>query len=395
MDFLTNSIFSEENRTLLGVTLTHFDPTEYTGRAQSKMYSLEDLIKVYPSLQPRGFRVTESGELRSDTNARTLLSNDIVAFIEAEYARIKPKRKDITDLVLFGVENGGATCLNSETDLKAGSLSEPPILVPFQNYKVSSSSMNIYAPFKAPDGRFRTHSLLEMEDGGSKHFFAMFPAGTDLRPFYEMVGLIGTMEVDGTEMDVYDVQSFLEPSPVRVGEAFLNYLAYNVAYYDIGKKVMKDLVPSTFDDRSSEVSPMMLERRKPSRNCSIIHNFKKAYTEDILRIASDASRLNAYMEAGPESIPTFLWLQEFMTSPWYTDKNYNDGNMSEDEEEMVRRKTTAMNLMIAIRRDGLKFGLELLTHRAYQCTLFPPGSELPWILKGGEVYGQSAKKVTF
>lgn len=384
MEFLTDAIFSDETGELMGALLTKFDPEDYCSRAEVELYTVERLRQVINELRPRGFRFESKGVLVADTAVRTTLSSDVMSFVESECGNNHTREPDITDLVLFGVQYGGATILNPAAAMSGA---EAPRLVPFVNYKVSESSLNIYGSCKTEDGSFRTHSLLEMENGGEKAIHCVFPKEADMSWAASFCKTAGELEIDGTKMTVYAVRSFLSTFYASVGEAFLNYLAFNVAYYNVGRKFIKAVSPAVKDvtTPSEKDTDTQRTRRVVERNVSIKHAYDVLCLDKLLECLGDPERLQNYVEMYPEANLTLHWLEKLTTSPWYT----SDTNESTEEERM---RTACAHLLMECKEQGLKYALELLTHRYYLSVLDFSQDTTPMLLKGGGVNGESFKR---
>lgn len=382
MDFLTNAIFSAENSMFLGAMITHFDPEQYTSRASMKFYTREDMYASLPTMEPRGFRLDPNGIFSADTNSRRVLSTSVMPFVEAEFSRLGAREVDVTDLMLYGVQHGGATVVNAKEVLDGRTL---PILLPFQNYRVSNSSFNIYGACKVEDGTFRTHSLLELEDGSGKTFHCVFPDDVDMSWAASFCQQVGDIVVNETSMKIYQVQSCIKPFCTCVGEAFLNYLAYNVAYYSVGRKLIKELSPMIRDAAAQEKSPMTQEKRYPRKNVSIEHTYDKLCLSGINSCNGDNARLIEYLQSYPEATVTMHWLNRLFDSPWYR-------NTEGDEESRV--KAACANLLVECKEWGLRYSLELLTHRYYLSIVDSYDDVIPLVLKGGGVSGESLKRLT-
>lgn len=381
MDFLTNAIFSKEDGNLLGAMLTHFEPEQYLSRASVKFYAHEDLSAQMQTLEPRGFRLDPNGVLSADTNVRKVLSSSVMDFVKAECSRLGAREVDVTDLVLYGVQHGGATIVNAKEVLEGKAL---PILLPFQNYRVSNSSFNIYGACKVEDGTFRTHSLLELEDGSGKTFHCVFPDDVDMSWAASFCQQVGDVVVNETLMKIYQVQSCIKPFYTCVGEAFLNYLAYNVAYYNVGRKFLKEVSPAIKDAAEQEKSPAVQEKRYPRRNISIEHTYDKLCLQGISRCQGDNARIIEYLQSYPEATVTMHWLNKLFDCPWYQNTEGTD----ED-----KAKAACANLLRECKEWGLKYSLELLTHRYYLSIVDSYEDFIPLVLKGGGVSGESLKRI--
>lgn len=381
MDFLINAFCDDRSGQLLGMSCVDYNPEQFDSRANVRMYSADEFRDSYVQMKPMGFVLDKDGLLSADSNALRPVSGDTFPFIYEQHTEIPSKEKDITDLILFGAENGGATLVNYSA-IKEG---EDPIILPFSSYKVSTSSMNIYGAYRLPDNSFRTHSMLEMEDGSGKTVYVVFPQerlGVDFSGFCEE---IDTIEVKGSPMTVFKVDTTMKCYNIGVGEAFLNYLAYMVSYYNIGRKVLKVLAPAV-ESAQEKVLPPQAERgaRKVQKNVSIIHAYDREYVRDVVECSHDSERLNNLVTAFPEARVTIHWFQKAYGSQWI-DRTKDDNGIS----------TVCANLAVECRKQGLKYGLELLTHRCQLMATMSFDNSIPLILRGGGVDGQSAKQVSF
>lgn len=381
LDFLINAFCDDVTQQLLGMSCVEFDLDMYASRARVRMYSADEFSAAYDSMTPMGFVLDKDGLLSADSNALRVVSGDTFPFIYEQCSKVPAKEFDITDLILFGAENSGATLVNYSA-VKEG---EEPITLPFSSYKVSGSSMNIYGAYRLPDGSFRTHSMLEMEDGSGKTVYCIFPKGRLGSEFSGFCEEIDTIEVRGVPMVVFKVDTTMKCYSVGIGEAFLNYLAYMVAYYNIGRKVLRVLAPAV-ESTQEKALPPQAERgaRKVRKNVSIIHAYDREFVKDVVECSNDSVRLNNLVSAFPESRVTIHWVQKAYNSPWI-DRSKEDNGIS----------TVCANLAVECRKQGLKYGLELLTHRCQLMATMTFDNSIPLILRGGGVDGQSAKRVSF
>lgn len=381
MDFLVSAFYDEQTCKFLGASTVQFDPTDYCGRGTFRAYTDVEFFSLYKDLHPQGFLLNDDGLLMADSNARVVTTEDTFPFVYDTCQRVPHKRLDITDLLLYGVQNGGAVFVNYGS-YKEGA---DPILIPFANYRVSASSINIYASYKLEDGSFRTSSLLDLEQGTGKDIMCTFPEGKVPLEFGNMCSQVDTVDIDGAPLAVFKVNTSLEQFGISVGEAFLNYLAYMVAYYDIGRRVLKELVPAvqTEEEKVTSTAPDK-PRRKAEKNVSIVHQYSRAYVDEVVECGSDAEQLSDLIRDIPEANITVHWIERVLSSPWY-----------DPEKEDQGMRSASSNLSVECRECGLKFGLELLTHRYYMMATSGYEDRIPLILNGGGVNGQSAKLVSF
>lgn len=387
MEFLSSAIVSETDGSILGALITSFQPEDYLNRATVKLYTAQEMLNLEGSLQPRGFKYEKPGVLLSDTPVVRSVTDSLFTYMEAECANFVERTKDITDFVLLGVTEGGQVIPNFENCSRETLLTEGTF-VPFKNFRVSNSSFNIYSSYKADSG-FRTCSLLQLEDGSAETFYAVFPATVDMSSFGDAVLPWDTLEMDGVDRVVYKVSLGLSGFNANVGEAFLNYLAYSISFYNIGEKLMKEMqsvMPGLPQLPIEESYPRI--PRKARVNVSIEHVYKKSRLKGILGYTGDQAGLTDFLREFPEAVISYQWLQKIYQSPWYLS---GEGRMS--EEECVY--TACTNLLAECRKERLKYAIELLTQRYYIYQLGITNDFLGPVLKGGGVNGESIKRVLY
>ena len=387
MDFLSTAIISAQNNSVLGALLTHFDPTDYQSRASLKMYTAEELAREQQNMDPRGFKFEPSGTLLSDTTVLRVVADSVFSYMEKECNKLWTRKLDLTDFVLRGVDKDGCVIANYDSIEKDDVVSNGAI-IPFKNFKVSNSSFNIYASYKESSGDgYKTCSLLMVEDGSPTTFFAMFPESIDLSDFSGSITPRQMLEVDGVQQVIYEVNLGLNGFYASVGEAFLNFLAYNISFYNIGEKLIKEIqvvmpkVPGVPQDEM----PVRIPRRARV-NVDIQHVYKDSRLRGILGCMQDSTAFLEFVQTFPEAAITYQWLQKIYQSPWYVECS---GKKS--EEECVNM--ACINLLPICRRERLKFALELLSHRYYIYMLGIVNDSLGPVLKGGGVSGESLKRV--
>lgn len=393
MDFLSNAIISASSTSVLGALITSFNPADYQSRSVVKLYTTQDLFNSLGSMDPRGFKFEQPGVLYSDTTVIRVVTDSVFTYMEEECKGLGQRSLDITDLVLRGVDKNGFVIVNFE-NIQAASeldaLEQKGIMIPFKHFKVSNSSFNIYASYKDVEGDgFKTFSLLNLEDGSMCKFYAMFPADVNMADFG--TGLIpsAVTTVEETSYVIYEVNLGLSGFYANVGEAFLNFLAYNISFYNIGEKLIKEMqtVMPKVPPLPSEEQPVRTYRR-PKVNVSIQHVYKDSRLRGVLGCMGDVDSLVTFLKDFPEAAISYQWLQKIYQSPWYID---GEGRMS--EEECIYSACT--NLLPICRQERLKYALELLTHRYYIYMLGIVNDTMGPILKGGGVSGESVKRVTF
>ena len=382
MDFLNSCIFDSTGSKMIGVLLCHFDPTDIEGRTELKLYTAQQLQEIYPTLDPRGFQFDEQNVLFSDTVVRRQIGDSLLPYIESECDKLGTEReKDITDFVLHA-QRYGAVVLPQYSEGQRFSSDINPILIPIERFKVSSGSFNIYAPYQSDDG-FRTCSLLDSSRGDVKEFYIAFKVNNTLTEYASHLTDVDEIKLDGVDCKIYRASIPLLGCNFSVGEAVLNYLAYEVAYCRIGEQVLKVLSPSEKTEDISSEKNEIWDRKPIEANVSIIHEYKKPHLNAILGKFKDTAELTDYLTKYPESQITFSWLQKVYQSPWMK------GNPGEDINANIY--AAARNLLQECKRMSLKYGLELLYHR-YNIYSQWENDFLPPVLRGGGCSGQSIKR---
>ena len=389
MEFLNDVIISEEDTSTLGVLITHFDPAVYLNRSHVKLYTIQDLITAYPSMEPRGFQLDDSGDILSDTISRRIANIVAFQYMQKESNKVLDKIVDITDLVLLGVENSGFIIPNGKDLKDEEDFKDNSILVPFKNFKVSNSSFNIYASYDSGDGKYKTVSLLDMEYGSPTEFFMMMPADVDVEDYKSYLTELFRYSKEATDVVVYKVNIPLTGASRIVGEGFLNFLSYNVAFYGIGEKVIKDM---NILSPKIPIVPAEPEARRPSRtpkvNVSIEHSYKKSRLKGIATYSKDKDQLAEYMKIYPDARVSLQWIQRIYSTHWFKEAYEEKG---EDEATYI----SCINLLSECKKYKLKYALELRSYRYFIYKAGFANDTLGPILKGGGVYGESVKRTCF
>lgn len=387
MVFLTRAILKDGTANLLGLLLTEYDVNDYQGRASVKFYTVDDIIKELPNLNPWGFEFRGGENLFSDSKTIASVKSEVINLIEDDWKRPRQKILDITDFVLFGAENDGLVCPDYSA---CGDPAAEGNFISFNNFKVSNSSLNIYAPyFDKKENGFKTASLLTLEDGSANPFYALFPEDVDVSKFGKACNKVGTVVLDERTYNVYFVNLQLELFSIYVGDAFVNYLAYTSAYYKIGEDTFRFINASQNRKKElpkSEYVPR--EVRKPKFNVEIRHECNTCKLGYILEALSKDSIevLANLVSRDHEANLTYRWFESFNK---YCSENKPQSDLSEDDFVFETCNFFIKN----IQHMKLKIDLELLRHRYTLCIAGPGGSSGSPILKGGGVYGTSLKRV--
>lgn len=386
MEFLVNSIASAANQSLLGVVITEFNPDDYRSRAKVRLYDIAQFEREYPTLSPMGFVFENNSVLVGDTVDRRAVTDSLFSYVEHEFSQNTGHKCDIVDLLLQGVVEKGYVVINPEV-LGDGESGAKVILVPMKNFKVSNSSFNIYAPYQCEDGSYRTCSLLNVEDGSPTEFSVAFPTTSSLDDFSEFLRMSGTHTVGEQEYIVYQAKGLgLIPFNVSVGEAFLSYLSYNVAFYNIGEKTLKGLSPQVGEVLATPYVSDKVPRR-PKVNVKIEHTYRNCKLQQIVGMLGDPQQLQEYLRTNPEANITYQWIYKAYNSPWFT---ATDATL--EQEQLA---VSCANLLVDCKKERLKCALELLSHRYYIYSMGLVNDTLGPVIRGGGIDGESLKQSDF
>lgn len=374
MDFLTNAFYSadaEQPERLCGVLLTSFEPKDIASRAHQRYLTLDEL-RTSKSVRPAGFMLSNDGVLLSDSAARRVLDTDLSQYLVSELkGDFVFKEKSLIDFVLLGAECG---CLASTVNDVA--CAHP---VSFSNLRVSNSSFNIYGAYQNEDGSFRTLSLVDVDNITSLPFTAAIPV-EHIERFEEFRKWMTPVSAASADYLVYRVDVPLRGYGAFTGEAFCNYLAYNVSYFTIGLKTIQaylgDNAPQ-YKAMKTEDAPERKYRTDPP-NLSIVAPYKDTKLHRILDKINDQEQIAYLLQEDMEAAITMSWLQTI----------FKQEQCGEDSIELC------LNLQLDCRLLRLHCACELLAQRLYLHGLGIFDDTLGPVLKGGGVNGNSFKKFT-
>lgn len=381
MDFLVNSVASKEGQNLLGVFLAHYDLDEYTSRSVVEFYDMDSFRTYYEEHkdQAKGYRLEKGNILYSDTVVRSFITDDSLSLIKEEYASKAKRSYDLIDLVLHGIKADGFVIPNYSSEV-------PNIYIPFDTFRVSASSFNIYASYKNLEEEFRTFSLLNVEDGSKREFCIAIPQSYDLSMFEEYLEKLDEVSLGEFKYNVFKVDLGLSTYYTTPSEGLLNFLAYMVGYCLIGEKTLLGLSPKITTVRSDikKESIQTISKRSPKYNVSIKHCCNTCKLAEITKLLEDRENLERLISGDAEANITYKWIASAYNSQWYKEC---DGNSEE-----AKLLNSCMNLLDECKRSLLKFGLELLSYRYSIFSMGYINDTLGTILQGGGVYGQSIKR---
>lgn len=374
MDFLTNAFYSAEEghpEKLCGVLITSFDVKNISSRAHQSYLTVEEL-KNSKSLQPSGFMLDENGVLLSDSPARRVLDTDLSQYLEDELkGDTVRKRKSLIDFILLGAECGCFAAPLGDVNC------ERPVA--FYNLKVSNSSFNIYGAYQNEDGNFRTLSLVDVEKVCSKPFIVAIP-GEHVDRFSAFRNWMVPLESYLAGHLVFEANIPLEGYGAFTGEAFCNYLAYNVAYFNIGLKTIQEYLGDALPQYKAAPQEEPPERRyRVDPPClAIVAPYKDSKLHRILEKFEDSEKLMLLLQEDTEAAITMSWLRTIF-------------QREQTEED---RAQLCLNMQLDCKLSRLHCAMELLAQRLYLHGLGMFDDTIGPVLKGGGVNGNSFKKFT-
>lgn len=385
MDFLTTALYALDpagTEQLSGALLTRFDPSDTASRAKVIFVTSEQL-KAGDNIQPSGFRMDENGVLMSDTQARREMNQDLVNYVNSEVSdQPAAPPPSLIDVVLCGATYGADIVVNFDAMTENRELE--PIVIPMSSLKVSSSSFNIYAPYKNAEGKFRTLSLINIETDENIPFVMAIPEGACDKFQRLMEFMVPMTSVDIQGYTLFRVDAKFAPFYTFTGEAFCNYLAYNVAYCNIGLKVINEFLAETkFVSAAKEEDEYTRQPKTPLHNVSIECTCKDPCTHAVLECIGDMEKLKALVK-NEEAYITFIWLQNI----------FKAGDQFEGDGVEDRWAAACASLQRECRLQRLHYAAELLAQRYYICQIGRIEDCLGQVLRGGGVNGCAIKRVT-
>lgn len=388
MDFLTTALYStdEMNETLVGALLTRFNPDSLTSRPFVHFVDAKDLRSDKVE-NPQGFCLDDNGILLADTTCRSVFHPDTMSYIEKQAAEDGNSNLGLIDFVLLAADTQSQVVQNYDELVGSKDSSVLPVLVPFTGMRVSKSSFNIYTPYRNSNDQFRTLSLIDIGSDKPIPFVAAIPDDEA----YKFRSLSQFMEpVEGvTGLDdfiLYKVEAPFLPAYTFMGEAFVNYLAYNVAYHSMGLQIIAQFLTDTKYKYEAPPTQEVEERRakKPWHNVSIESTCKTLYTQAVLDCIGDREKLRKLVSGSAEAMISFNWVRTIFTS--------RKEGAEWDTDTMCQ---SCLQLRYSARRKLLRYALELLAQRYYVQSVGFLDDTLPDILKGGGVSGNAIKRVTW
>lgn len=404
MEFLANAAYSSETGKFYWASIVSFDDSDICNKPQLKVYSAEHLREVYDTMSPMGFKYdADNDSLISDTDARTLLKDDVLGYIaeglKTESGKIPDCGKtDIVDIVMWGVKYGAFVCPNWSSVVENG---EECILVPMLKFKVSNSSFNIYSPYMTKDETFATVNLLNPQNG-SAQVFALFVPKESVQEFEllnneQIDGAIlnlGERTVDKQEYSVYSVTVGLAGSPCNFGEGFTNFLAYSDALAYAGCKIIDKFSKLGLPE---EAKPVAAEAQKaqtmrlPRDNVKITHEYhNKIYIKPVLQVITSQEKLQELLKNIPAAALTATFIESILWSDAYQTTLRKEKDSPDVVESALRAGAIAM--ATPIRASALMNACILLEVRYFLRKCGKVSAPLGSIIRGGGVPGVSVIK---
>lgn len=433
MDFLIYALFSEESGEFCGADLVNYELKPYSRRPATRILTYEELAKGYRNMFPVGFEYNcDTLEIWSDTPGRKALYKDVLNYvIQGEGGSGKERDEvsvGVTDVVLWGMEVGAFVCPNYVEFSKG--MAEP-IMISMRSFNVSHSSFNVYASYKIETGEYRTMSLLDARDGSMRTFYVIVPneegiggAGGDeddeaeeaeraeedmedvevakvggVGKVINVMTEIGTCDIPKYgECTVYEVNAPLIGAKRFYGEAFINFIAYSVMWFNTGSNVLRGFMKYESDKDSDVV--VVDEGRKnatvrkiPRGNVDIKHEYYGLnMLKEVLREASIPGGIDSLLASNPGASPTWNWLNAVLKCEVFIDtlKKAEAGG-HEDAKELAL-KWSAQSIYSECKESLLVLECELLDIRYYLYKVGLANSPVGAVLEGGGVDGCSYVK---
>ena len=395
MDFLTTAVYSDQaedgkNTDLIGVVVTRFDPEDISSRASVEFVDA-DTLKSGEGLDTRGFYLDSNGILFSDTESRRSLSPTMATYVMKHANQYKASKVGIIDILLMAVRDNACVLVNYDLHADAPERHEL-ISIPAINYKVSESSFNIYAPYTNESGFFRTHSLVDVTQNTAIPFFLAVPdqAVENWGSVMSVLSACDPLEAL-PNYSIFCVYAELVPTAYFAGEAFINFLAFNVAYHRMGEKIIKSYMRDTRYTPDKESEPKELERKRPLRNISIYCSYNRPKMDEVVKYFGNVAEMEKRMHDGEFRITT-EWVLKLLK----VIQNVQDTSGAGSESEFQQKTCAAcIPVLASCRKQLLHYSLELLGQRLYVADRGPFADPLNLTLKGGGVYGNSIKRTAW
>lgn len=380
MKFLNKSFF-DDNGDLEGFVLT--DYTEGL-RPIIAAYGLPEFKRITKEQDCIGFHLDSSGVLYSDSSDCYPVGDESLEYIMNDINKCTHRVGDIVDIILFGLKNSCGIMKEYHSNRP----SNEHTIVLVKSFMVSASTFNIYARYKNDDGDFRTLSLFDVEDCTGNEFY--FVVGEDVmipNNIAYMLKQVGEdFDVNGLKCNVYKVTAKLEPY-AYLGGAFINYCAYNAEHYLQGVNVIRKYHKQfgTFEkvDMLDRMTKQLELPKKKQPTISITHivHGKNRY-DDIINLVGNDEELTRLVTSDYRARIAYNFLYDLNEKVAVYQENGSKDPVS----------SACMNLLDKCNYKLLIYSLELLSIRysIYDAVMNGSTMQLPMVVKGGGVYGDSA-----
>ena len=386
--FLSTALYEDNDGgpgELEGALVTSFDPHSMKNRAKIGFMSAAQLREATTKGEAMGFSLGDDNVLLSDTASLLVADDSTCEYVRRDVGSQVEESCGLIDVLLHLACLDAHVIPNWDDYLVHGA---DPIHIPITSFKVSNSTFNIYAPFMGTDKAFRTCSLVDVVDNTAKTFVVAVPINIGFTTW-----LSTAMKVTGIcdgEYNYFMVDTELKASTAFHGEAFCNYLAFQVSYYKLGLKII-DWFRETYqvappDVTTSEVKAPVSERKYPAPSMTIEAPYTRHASSDMMKliIAERNDLIQDLCAKDEEAYITYSWLAELLKTAQIS-----------DGDDTAKLRTACFGLRAKAKQMLLHFDLELLAQRLHIMSLGMAGDVLNTVLKGGGVRGYSCKRFNF
>lgn len=372
MYFAYEVVFNSSQK-LLGALLVKYE-TMYASFVPSvRFYSVEELNALNPS-DCYGFSIND-GVFFSDTDCSVTAQDD---YMESYYKGYSYRHQtDVVDILSWAIDKNACIIPKYEEGNR-------DIIIPVLKFRVSETTMNIYAPYKLEDGTYRTCSLLNSNDINDSVFYMGIPIEEDGCFPNDMITKVESDFVhDSCTYNIYKVKPKFDSTHLYLHDAFTNFCAANVAFYHIGLKALNTIYRTYLPQEKQPVStPSEHRARKPrGENILIRHCYYTASRfSEVLVCLNKQDALENEFKYHPESRFIYEWIsQTFKRASAFVECTANKDQTSALVSacaSMFNECTTKL----------LMYSLRLLSIRV---SLLEEGPSAAKIIKGGGIYGHS------
>lgn len=344
MLFIGSVFYNEKDNKLFGVLFNNL-PEDRSERISTVVVDAKDLENFLVDKKLNGFEI-DQGMLLGISDDYCICSEEDYDFVKqfAKEDKIIRSNKeiDLIGMMKYLISNGGIILPDFyNTDEFTG---EEYVFA--ENFRVSKSSINIFAPFLSHD-MWDTMYLYDSENVIPREFYCGIPVGIELP---KGITPIETIKIDQNDFVVCRCKLDIEYEPIY-SSGLINYLAYSIAEKKHFISIIDSLLETIIIKKQSPKYPSKNQDRKRTRqkiNINVKHSFEDfnsfnaAYNHAI-------NNINIPMNDEIKTISSFYRYLETFKS-----KNSKD----------LLNKCTAMKL--SLKEKLLQDSLELL---AIRCSL--------------------------